>query len=157
MRNIAIAIVIVVTSGTLLSIVALVLVQPIRSVYDQPEALVQAYLNALEQRDRQQIETLLAPQHHFQPELEQTLQTYGGLPLEHVRLSYVQTESPFFVTAELRAESTDATGATVVVHDTLHLQKQPIEHPLSLFFGPRYSWFLVMGEATELPITDPPA
>ncbi|NOK60724.1 MAG: hypothetical protein GFH27_549297n325 [Chloroflexi bacterium AL-W] len=157
MRNIAIFIVIVITGGTLLSIIALVLTRPTRPVYDQPDALVQVYLNALEQNDRQQIETLLAPKYHFQRELEQTLQTYGGLPLEHVRLSYGQTESPFFVTAELCADRTDANGNTVVVHNTLHLQKQPIEDPLSLFFGPRYSWFLVMGETTELPITDPPA
>ena len=60
MRNITIFIVVIMTGSALLRIVVLVLMRSTRPVYDQPDVLVQVYLNALEQNDRQQLETLLS-------------------------------------------------------------------------------------------------
>lgn len=108
--------------------------------YATPEAVVDAYVAALAAADHAQIAAIIAPKHDAAAAIDEKIRLYGGVPLEHLQLSYKPTESPYTVRAYLHADVVNADGSTRVVDDLLYLQRQ----------GQR--WFLVLGITTEMPV-----
>lgn len=116
---------------------------PTRKGQDSPQQIVDLYLSALQSGDEQLLVSLIMPGYDAESAIQNKIQHYGNTKLTDVQIEYLPTESSYFVTANLRAKSTDETDTTTDITDQLHLQKQDEE------------WFIILGTPTNAPSPAP--